>query len=76
LEQETPIDPSDPEVTPMQRALEVLFTGLNSDDQRRRIHAATGLTNYYLAREIGRLIDLFVQGPEGMEADDTTATGS
>lgn len=57
MDRQEPTDPQ-PEIEPLQQALEILFLGMRSNDERRRINAATGLMNYYLAREIGNLIAL------------------
>jgi hypothetical protein len=56
VEQETPIDPSDPEVTPMQRALEVLFLG---PAQRRpaAAHSRCHRTDELLPRTGDRSLD-------------------
>lgn len=44
----------------------------NSINHRDKILAAQGIINYWLAREIASLIDLLLQGPEGMEHDTDT----
>jgi hypothetical protein len=63
---QTDQEPEAPQDVVIHGALEELFSGLASDDQRRRIDAASGIMNYYLAKEIGNLIAIIrmpVQDP-------------
>jgi hypothetical protein len=68
-------DPTEVDATPVvdpQEVVEFLAFVMRGGDrntnvkQSDRVVAAAGLTNYFLAVELGRLIELAIAGPEGL----------
>lgn len=57
---EQPTPPSEPSDY-VRKALEILYLGMISSDERRRIEAASGVMDYFLAAEIGELVGVIQQ---------------